>query len=120
MSVAFDQKLESIARICHEVNRAFCVFNGETVVSPEWKYAPDWMKISCADGILAFAKDQEATPEKMHELWTAGKIASGWKYGPTKDATLLTHPCMVPYADLPRDQRFKDELFLTICRAMLT
>jgi hypothetical protein len=39
-------------------------------------------------------------------------------YGEVKDAVAKTHPCMVPYDDLPEFQRKKDALFLAIVRVL--
>jgi hypothetical protein len=50
----------------------------------------------------------------MHGQWMALKEIEGWTYGPIKDEQLKTHPCMVPYADLPEHQKVKDHLFSAI------
>jgi hypothetical protein len=49
----------------------------------------------------------------------AQKLADGWIYGKNKDpeASPPTHPCLVSFEELPREQQFKDKLFRTICRA---
>lgn len=49
----------------------------------------------------------------VHESWMRDKLAAGWVYGPEKrpDATPPTHPCLVPYAELPEAQRAKDAIF---------
>ncbi|MFG1857546.1 RyR domain-containing protein [Actinomadura geliboluensis] len=46
-----------------------------------------------------------ATPEQLHESWCANMHAAGWGYGETKDETARTHPCLVPHAELPDEQR---------------
>lgn len=33
---------------------------------------------------------------------------AGWRYGPRKDNDAKTHPCLVPYAQLPPDEQDKD------------
>ena len=45
-------------------------------------------------------------------------VADGWVYGAEKNAELKTHPCLVPYGDLPVEQRVKDELFTAIVKAV--
>jgi hypothetical protein len=35
-----------------------------------------------------------------------------------RDPEKKTHPCMLPYAELPESQKKKDDLFLTTVRAM--
>lgn len=59
-----------------------------------------------------------ATPEQMHEAWREHKASQGWSYGPEKDPDKRTHPCMVPYGELPEDQKDKDRLFLAITTAL--
>lgn len=51
-------------------------------------------------------------PEQSHECWLKEKHETGWKYGPVKDPGKKEHPCMVPYIELPPEQRVKDELFV--------
>jgi hypothetical protein len=38
----------------------------------------------------------------------------GWKYGDTKDPDRKTHPCMVPFADLPFWEKRKMHLAFDI------
>jgi hypothetical protein len=38
----------------------------------------------------------------------------GWQYGPVRDVKAKTHPDMVPFANLPKDERDKDEVFLAL------
>jgi hypothetical protein len=39
---------------------------------------------------------------------------NGWTYGQVKGAHAKTHPCCVPYEELPVEQRRKDALFKAI------
>jgi hypothetical protein len=48
----------------------------------------------------------------------ADKEADGWKHGPVKDPEKKEHPCMVPYGQLPAEQRAKDYLFIAVVKAM--
>ena len=32
-----------------------------------------------------------------------------WRYGPEKNSEKRTHPCLVPYEDLPAPEREKDD-----------
>ena len=47
------------------------------------------------------------------------KIADGWVYGKIKDAELKTHPCCVPYEQLPVEQRAKDYIFRAIVKTCI-
>jgi hypothetical protein len=42
------------------------------------------------------------------------KKKDGWVYGEVKDAEAKTHPCIVPFEELPEFQKKKDALFCAI------
>lgn len=102
--------VEDVARICHEANRAYCAALGDTS-QPSWKEAPDWQRASAIAGVQAILDGTCTTPVEQHEAWMAQKVAEGWVYGPEKDPEAKTHPCLVPYFELPLAQRTKDRLF---------
>lgn len=107
--------IERIAHVCHEANRALQVTSGDPAVSPHFMEAPEWQVQSAYEGVQT-ALDG-ATPDELHEAWKASKVADGWVYGDLKDAAAKTHPCIVPYEDLPEDQRIKDRVFSAIVSA---
>lgn len=109
---------DHIAKVCHEVNRVYCQSLGDNS-QPTWNDAPEWQKHSAQEGVRAIFRNPATTPEQSHEGWTALKVAEGWVYGPEKNAELKTHPCLVPYSELPREQQTKDALFGAVVRAML-
>lgn len=110
--------IDSIARVTHEANRAYCAACGDFTQMP-WDEAPQWQKDSAILGVSKIASGEITRPEQSHESWFAQKVADGWVYGPLKDPEAKTHPCMVPYAELPKSQRLKDSLFLSIATALL-
>ena len=105
-----NEDLEEIARTCHEVNRAYCIGLGDFSQKP-WNRAPDWQRMSAIAGVRATLAGDITSPEESHENWMAHKEADGWVYGDVKDIDAKTHPCLVPYAELPLTQRTKDILF---------
>lgn len=107
---------EDIARICHEANRALQQINGDPHPSPPWDDAPDWQKQSAINGVLSAVDG--TSPQRMHELWCQHKYDEGWTLGAVKDEGLRTHPCLVPYDELPAAERIKDHLFIAIVTAM--
>jgi hypothetical protein len=109
--------LTSIARACHEANRALCESFGDHS-QPAWDDAEEWQRESALDGVRFTIATPESTPEDQHRAWMAHKVAGGWAYGPVKDATLKKHPCMVPYHALPPEQRAKDAIFRAIVKAL--
>lgn len=113
---ATDPNIEDCARFAHEVNRAYCTLMGDHSQQP-WDEAPDWQRDSARNGVMAVIEG--LGPEELHERWAKQKIAEGWHYGETKDPEAKTHPCLLPYPDLPPKQRIKDELFSVAVRAAI-
>lgn len=109
---------ELIAQVAHEVNRAYCASLGDTT-QPAWADAPEWQKASALVGVDMHTKNPDATPEQSHESWLAQKAADGWAWGEAKDPEKKLHPCFLPYAELPAEQKAKDYLFRGVVHAML-
>ena len=114
--------VEAIAEICHEANRLYCRAIGD-FSQPVWAEAPAWQKESAIDGVqktIDYAKEHNSPldPAFRHEGWMELKLAEGWKYGPVKDVDKKEHHCMVPYNELPEDQKLKDSLFGSIVAAL--
>jgi hypothetical protein len=106
-----------IARVCHEVNRAYCNAIGDDS-QKAWNEAPEWQKDSVYKGVEFTLNTPDSTPEDNHKSWLAEKEATGWKYGEVKDVEAKTHPCMLPYEQLPKEQRVKDHLFMAVVNAL--
>ena len=50
----------------------------------------------------------EKIAEQVHEIWAEGRVREGWTYGETRDDKRKTTPCLVPYADLPEEEKAYD------------
>lgn len=50
----------------------------------------------------------EAMAKNVHEVWAETRIAQGWTYGPERNDQLKHHPCLVPYEELPEEEREYD------------
>ena len=50
----------------------------------------------------------EQLAENNHDHWARQRIREGWTYGPERDDTLKTHPDLVPYADVPENEKEYD------------
>ena len=50
----------------------------------------------------------ERMARNVHEVWAQGRMAEGWTWGEQRDDKLKTHPCLVPYEELPDAEREYD------------
>lgn len=107
--------IRSISRISYEVNRAYCNAIGDVTVpaGPPWTEADPEAQRRYYTGVKRHLETPDSTPEQDHEAWM--RAHDGWTYGPVKDSNLREHPCMVSWAELPEQQRFKARLCKTVC-----
>lgn len=113
-----DAFVEKVAAIAHETNRAYCRALGDNSQMP-WDDSPPWQQKSAITGVRFTIQHPEAPPSATHESWFAEKRADGWQYGPVKCQILKTHPCFVPYDELPPEQRAKDYIFQAVVRSVV-
>jgi hypothetical protein len=107
---------ESIARVCHEANRALCIAFGDQS-QLTWEQAPQWQRESAIKGVQFHIDNPNAGPEASHTAWMADKLAAGWTWGSTKDPEAKKHPCLVQFHELPPEQQAKDHIFRAIVHA---
>jgi len=65
----------------------------------------DTSHVELTDELLKLA---ELMAENVHEVWSATRIAQGWSYGPVRDDVKKEHPCLVPYEQLPEEEKILD------------
>jgi hypothetical protein len=112
-----DSVILAAARAAHEANRAWCLACGDTS-QVAWEDAPPEFHAASVSNVMTVLAG--GGPREAHDTWMEDKAAGGWKWGPAKDAEAKTHPCMVPYEDLPAAQLAKDDIFVSVVRAVLT
>lgn len=108
---------EQIAMICHEANAALCRATGDDSQKP-WAQAEGWQQESAIKGVRFALANPDAPSSAQHDAWLSDKVADGWQYGEVKDPTAKTHPCIVPFEQLPPEQQAKDHLFRGIVHAL--
>lgn len=109
--------IEDIASVCHDANWRYCFTLGDNSQTC-WPDSPKWQKQSAINGVKFHLANPDAGPSGSHENWMKEKLADGWKHGPVKDVDKKEHPCMVPYEQLPPEQKMKDAIFVAIVNAM--
>lgn len=102
-----------IAKICYEVNKAYCEAIGETILPFED------VEGSTIEGVINHMKNPSMTPKESHEKWMEFKRKDGWKYGPVKNVELKEHPRFIEYDELPTEQKAKDYIFKALAKQLL-
>lgn len=71
----------------------------------EKKYIPQ--PIDTTD--VKLPKELEQLVERMsknvHEVWAATRIEQGWTWGEERDDHNKKHPCLIPYDELPKEEK---------------
>ena len=61
---------------------------------------------------VKLSKELEQLVEQMsknvHEVWAESRIKQGWTYGEQRNDELKTHPCLIPYEELPEEEKDYD------------
>lgn len=110
--------IDTAAALAHEVNRVWCSMLGD-FSQPAWPDAPDWQRESAINGVQFHMDNPSAGDSASHDNWMAEKVADGWVYGDVKDPDAKTHPCIVPFDQLPEEQQIKDRLFRSVVHAIM-
>lgn len=111
-------KIEDVARVAHEVHKAYCEALDDYSQRP-WEIAPEWQRRAAVSGVRYVIGAPHAHPEEAHAKWCLEKRDNGWTYGPVKDAERCTHPDMVAFEDLPLDAQVKSHLFIAVVQALV-
>ena len=109
--------VEQIAQVCHEINRAYCQSMGDGS-QPFWEFAPDWQQQSAINGVNFHLNNPDAGADASHNSWMKEKVESGWVYGEVKNPEAITHRCIVPFDQLPKEQQAKDFLFRQVVHSL--
>jgi len=72
------------------------------------KYIPK--PIDTTDITLPVELEQlvEKMSKNVHEVWSETRINQGWVYGEQRDDEKKTHPCLIPYEELPEEEKEYD------------
>ena len=105
-----------IAKVCHEVNKAYCESIGDNT-QKSWIDSQEWQKESAINGVNYHLSNPDSKPSDSHVSWMKEKEENGWIYGEVKNPEAKEHPRMVNYDELPKDQQTKDKLFISVVRS---
>ncbi|HEY8933810.1 MAG TPA: RyR domain-containing protein [Cyclobacteriaceae bacterium] len=105
-----------IAKVCHEAIRAWFLANYDAS-ERHWHDAETWERESMIKYVEFRLRNPDACVETLHYAWTKDKLDSGWRVG-RKDFEMKTHPCLIPFSELPEFQKTKYVLFSAIVDAI--
>lgn len=50
----------------------------------------------------------ETIAKNVHDVWSQNRIKEGWTYGSERNDALKQTPCLVPYEQLPEEEKAYD------------
>jgi ryanodine receptor 2 len=99
---------ENSTQTTNAENRAHCAADSPPRKNAMYEPKPiDTTAVELPDEILDLA---EKLAENTHDLWSQMRFENGWSYGPHRDDANKKHPCLVPYADLPEEEKQYDRV----------
>jgi hypothetical protein len=102
-----------IAFVCHQANKAWCLANDDKT-QKHWFEAEHSQRQSAIKGVEFRLENPNAGHDAQHNSWLEEKVNDGWVFGEFKASEDKTHPCFVPFEQLPEFQKKKDALFCAI------
>ena len=71
-------------------------------------YIPEPMDLSSVDLPESLIQLSERIAENVHEVWAKARMDEGWTYGGKRDDIHKKRPCLVPYDELPEEEKEYD------------
>ena len=80
----------------------------KALINNNVSYTPnpvDVTEIQLPEELMALA---EAISKNVHEVWAQNRMKEGWTFGPVRDDAKRQTPCLVPYEQLPEEEKAYD------------
>lgn len=103
--VNFSLNATQIAHILHSVTKHIPRPDGS--MPCEWDELTEQQRESAAQAVKEIYFSPAKSVEELHHLWMRPLVNAGWTKG-TYDHDNKTHPCLVPFDELPRTEVAKD------------
>ena len=71
-------------------------------------YTPQSLDTSKVSLPLELTEMTELLAKNTHDVWAQQRIAEGWQYGTERNDKKKLHPCLVPYEELPENEKEYD------------
>ena len=77
-------------------------------MNKEKKYCPAPLELGNVKLPESLAPLTERIAENIHEVWAKSRMDEGWTYGNERNDRKKTHPCLIPYSELPEIEKEYD------------
>lgn len=74
----------------------------------EKNYLPsplDTAEIALSDDLVGLTEEMA---RNVHDVWAQSRLSQGWRYGEARNDREKTHPCLIPYEELPEEEKEYD------------
>ena len=72
------------------------------------QYIPQPLDTSKVTLPVCLKEISEELAKNTHEIWAQQRFSEGWIYGSERNDELKKHPCLVPYEELPENEKEYD------------
>jgi hypothetical protein len=104
---------EIIAKSIYEATRVEAMWSKRPVIPERWKDRDKKFRSQFIQTVSQYLDaDKLPSPKEAHDSWVKAYKKMGWTYGEKRDVEKKTHPDMVAFEKLPKDERDKDAIFL--------
>ena len=108
-------KYEIITELIYEAARLEAIWSKRSIIPEKWIDRDDKFRKQMVETIEKYLlMEQLPNPEEAHNSWMKSYFEMGWKYGEKRDTEKKTHPDLLPFHNLPQDERDKDAIFLAL------
>jgi hypothetical protein len=107
------KNIEKISEIIYEACRLEAIWSKRSVVPKPFDEREKEFKRQFIRTIEKYLKAKRLpTPKQAHNNWLKEYKKMGWKFGFYYEPEKKRHPDILPYEDLPQDEKEKDAIFL--------
>jgi len=72
------------------------------------KYTPSPIDTSSVELPEELKSLSEKLARNTHEVWSQSRMSQGWTWGERRDDALKKHPDLIPYEELPEEEKDYD------------
>ena len=96
---------EDLARICHEAHVALRIGLNDSATDVHWDALPQDRKNLVINEVRLIREGKRV--EEIHQAWVDWMTEREWKWDTYRNTELKMHPNLVPYEDLPPEEKAK-------------